>query len=49
MPSYHFGNCVLEQYIMVAASASDVDLVDAVLGVDVTGPWRFLCSKDRVD
>ena len=25
---------------MVAASVSDVDLVDAVLGVDVTGPWR---------
>ena len=32
---------------MVAASISDKDLVDAVLGVDLTGPWRFLCSKDR--
>ena len=35
---------------MVAASVSDVDLVDAVFrsGCHME-KWRFLCSKDRFD
>ena len=41
--------CV-KYYYMVAASVSDVDhWWMQVLEVDVTGPWRFLCSKDRFD
>ena len=41
--------CV-KYYYMVAASVSNVDhWWMQFLGVDVTGPWRFLCSKDRFD
>ena len=41
--------CV-KYYYMVAASVSDVDhWWMQFLEVDVTGPWRFLCSKDRFD
>ena len=41
--------CV-KYYYMVAASVSDHPAVEnQFLGVDVTGPWRFLCSKDRFD
>ena len=44
------GNCVLEYYIMVTSSVSDLDLRRMqFLEVDVTGPRRFLCSKDRFD
>ena len=41
--------CV-KYYYMVAVVVSDVDhWWMQFLGVDVTGPWRFLCSKDRFD
>ena len=35
---------------MVASDVSDVpNGKNQFLEVDVTGPWRFLCSKDRFD
>ena len=35
---------------MVASDVSDVpNGRNQFLGVDITGPWRFLCSKDRFD
>ena len=43
------GNGV-KYYYMVASDVSDVpNGRNQFLGVDVTGPWRFLCSKDRFD
>ena len=35
---------------MVASDVSDVpNGRNQFLGVDITGPWRFLCSKDSFD
>ena len=44
------GMC-FKYYYMVASDVSDDHLVveKQFLGVDVTGPWRFLCSKDKFD
>ena len=40
---------VVKYYYMVAASVSDVDhWWMQVLGVDVTGPWRFPLFKGQV-
>ena len=37
-------------YYMVPSSVSNVVTGgNQFLAVDVTGPWRFLCSKDRFD